>query len=99
MNKGKYTIRLHVQRVMRMLELGGHCPAGGYYRFDDTSPQIHTWDAGYNNDPCDVCQKFVGIGKYNCPCFAVEFRGDCGRAKEATLAAIGEYYKSRGRKW
>lgn len=62
-----YTKEIHMQRVAKMLERKdpcGCCPAAPYYSY------IGDWELSfvYDNDPCGICQRFLGKKTENCPC-------------------------------
>uniref|UniRef100_A0A6M3IPF8 Uncharacterized protein n=1 Tax=viral metagenome TaxID=1070528 RepID=A0A6M3IPF8_9ZZZZ len=69
--KGKYTERIHVQRLIKMLNKKDpcNCCPAAYYYAGHNLPYI-MWDIDKQN-PCVVCTKFVEIyetiGAY-CPC-------------------------------
>jgi hypothetical protein len=66
--KPTYTVKVHAQRLLKMLNRPNPClccPAqrklaiGGYAR--------DLWNQ--NSRPCTICRAFVGIKKGMCPCF------------------------------
>jgi len=85
--KRKYTTKIHIERLKKMFKLKEpcrHCPA--QRRFTMKEP-FEMW--AYNPYPCDICQEFVHIPSFDCPC---DFLG-IEEAIEQTLLAIEEYEK------
>lgn len=78
--KRKYTTRIHVQRVKRVLEKPDPCnlcPASRRYQPGHNAKEMWFDSFGcegtvfpVDNDPCIICRKFLGLGgrPWRCPC-------------------------------
>jgi len=88
----EYTVAIHVKRLEKMLKRKNPCdlcPAARKFVFRILD-HVGIWSGSVvlqTAYQCIICQKFVGVEKYRCPCTVLGKQ----KAIEKTLLAIEEY--------